>query len=160
MGNNLRMENQMMLLAKQLIQSHSDLVNLGTLANAVGDDWIVKAEQVLGRKLTQSYRWFLQNYAGGEIGGEEIYSIYGMDFETVNGGDIVFQYLAEQKSGLLDPNKLVVCETDLGEVFFFNYAKFDEDECPIYLLLPSGDYLPYAKDFYEFLVKRIQAHSA
>ena len=103
--------------------------------------------------------WFLKNYAGGEIGGEEIFSIYGMDFETVNGGDIVFQYLVNQKRALLDASKLVVSETDLGEVFFFDYAEFDGEECPIYLRLPSGDYLPYAKDFYEFLRKRIEAHS-
>ena len=145
--------------AKRLIESRADLVNFGTAANAVGEEWVIKAEQVLGRKLSTSYKWFLQNYAGGEVGGEEIYSIYGMDFETVNGGDIVFQYLANQKGALLDPSKLVVSETDLGEVFFFDYTKFDGDECPIYLRLPSGDHVLYAKDFYEFLTKRIEVHS-
>ena len=153
------MKNQGMQQAKRLIESRADLVNFGSEANAVGEEWVVKAEQVLGRKLSISYKWFLQNYAGGEVGGEEIYSIYGIDFETVNGGDIVFQYLVNQKAALFDPSKLVVSETDLGEVFFFDYTKFDGDECPIYLRLPSGDHVLYAKDFYEFLIKRIEVHS-
>ncbi len=52
----------------------------------MGDDWIEKAEQKLGFELPRSYKWFLKTYAGGEIGTEEIYSIYGADFESVNGG--------------------------------------------------------------------------
>lgn len=145
---------------KKLIASHSSIVNFGTPADAVGDDWIIKAEVALNRPLPESYKWFLREYAGGEIGGEEIYSIYGMPFDSVNGGDIVFQHLANRKAGLLDDLKLVVSETDLGEVFFFDYAKFQMGECPIFLRLPSGECVHYADSFHEFLSLRIAVHSS
>jgi len=143
---------------QELIASNDSIVDFGSAANAVGEDWIAKAEAVLNRVLPISYKWFLTEYAGGEIAGEEIYSIYGMPFDTVNGGDIVFQHLANRKAGLLDDEKLVISETDLGEVFFFDYEKFSDGDCPIFLRLPSGKYEHYADTFYEFLAKRIKAH--
>ncbi len=143
---------------QQLINKSSDIVDFGTADDAVDEEWILKAESALGRPLPDSYKWFLRQYAGGEVGGEEIYSLYGMPFESVNGGDIVFQYLANRNSGLLDDSKLVVSETDLGEVYFFDYSNFKDGECPIKLRLPSGEAVPYATDFYEFLSKRILAH--
>lgn len=145
--------------AQRLIESNSSVVNFGSLADAVSHDWIAKAEAALNRPLPDSYKWFLDTYRGGEIGDEEIYSIYGIPFETVNGGDIVFQHLANRKAGLLDDSKLVVSETDLGEVFFFEYRQFADGECPIYLRLPSGQVQRYADDFYEFLCKRVIAHT-
>ena len=69
-----------------------------------------------------------------------------------------FQHLANQANGLQEPNKLVVSETDFGEVFYFDYAAFDKEECPIHLRLPSGSHVEYAEDFYEFLKRRIEAH--
>lgn len=145
---------------KNLVAASGSIVNFGTSADAVRDDWIVKAEVALNRPLPNSYKQFLKEYAGGEVGGEEIYSIYGMPFDSVNGGDIVFQHLANRKSGLLDESKLVVSETDLGEVFFFNYAKLQDGECPIFLRLPSGECVHYADNFYEFLCLRIGVHSS
>lgn len=145
---------------QRLIASHGSIVNFGSSSDAVGDEWIIKAEAALNRTLPDSYKWFLKEYAGGEIGGEEIYSIYGMPFESVNGGDIVFQHLANRKAGLLDDSKLVISETDLGEVFFFDYSEFQNGECPICLRLPSGEYVHYADSFYEFLCKRIAVHSS
>jgi antitoxin YobK len=144
--------------AQRLIAAHGSVVDFGSSADAVGDEWIAKAEAALSRPLPDSYKWFLKTYAGGEIGGEELYSLYGLPFESVNGGDVVFQHLANRKAGLLDDLKLAISETDLGEVFFFDYSKFEEGECPICLRLPSGDAVPYAENFYEFLCKRIAAH--
>jgi hypothetical protein len=65
-----------------------------------------------------------------------------------------------RKAGLLDDSKLVISETDLGEVFFFDYCNFKNGECPIYLRIPSGECLLYAENFYEFLAKRIEAHAS
>lgn len=145
---------------KRVISSHGSIVNFGSAADAVGKDWIAKAEAALNRPLPESYKWFLNTYAGGEIGGEEIYSLYGMPFESVNGGDIVFQHLANRKAGLLDDSKLAISETDLGEVFFFDYSQWLGGECPICLRLPSGEFVHYANDFYDFLCKRVAAHSS
>jgi antitoxin YobK len=144
--------------AQHLISKHGSIVNFGSQSDVVDDEWVVKAENALNRPLPESYKWFLKTYAGGEIGGEEIYSLYGIPFELVNGGDIVFQHIVERKAGLLDDTKLSISETDFGEVFFFDYSKFVGGECPIYLRLPSGSTVPYAEDFYEFLCKRIAAH--
>ena len=145
---------------EKFIGAHQSIVNFGTSSDAVDDEWVMKAENALNRKLPESYKWFLKRYAGGEVGGEEIYSIYGVPFESANGGDIVFQHLMNGKAGLLDDSKLVVSETDLGEVFFFDYKDFKNGECPICLRLPSGEHVLYAENFYEFLGKRIEAHNS
>ncbi|EFB6343191.1 TPA: SMI1/KNR4 family protein [Escherichia coli] len=145
---------------EKLIDKHRDIVDFGTKDNAVDDGWIERAEGILGLKLTSSYKAFLKNYVGGEIGSEEIYSIYGIDFETVCGGDIVYQNLTSMKNGTAKPGQLVVSETDFGEVFYFDYSQYEEGECPIYLRLPSGKSCYYANNFYEFLCKRIEVHSS
>jgi hypothetical protein len=143
---------------ESLVSLHPDIVCFGSEVDHVGDDWIKKAEQRLGLELPDSYKWFLKTYAGGEIGTEEIYSIYGVDFESVNGGDIVHQHIVGIKNNLADEKKLVISETDIGEVFFFDYSQFKDGECPVCLRLPSGENVIYAADFYEFLYKRISAH--
>jgi antitoxin YobK len=143
---------------EKLISQHGNMINFGSSSNAVSEVWLSKAEAALGRPLTNSYKWFLKNYAGGDIGGEEIYSIYGLDFELVNGGDIVFQHFANRKASLLDEEKLAISETDFGEVFCFDYSQLTNGECPILVRLPSGEFQSYAEDFYDFLRKRIEAH--
>lgn len=143
---------------EELVSLHPDVVCFGSEADQVGDDWIKKAEQRLELELPESYKWFLRTYAGGEIGTEEIYSIYGVDFDGANGGDIVCQHIMGIKNNLVDGKKLVISETDMGAVFFFNYSKFKDCECPVNLRLPSGESVDYASDFYEFLYKRISAH--
>ncbi|AVR97445.1 SMI1/KNR4 family protein [Pseudoduganella armeniaca] len=136
---------------EQLVTSHQSVINFGSPKEAVDEEWIAKAETVLKRKLPESYKWSLKRYAGGEIGGEELYSIYGIPFESVNGGDIVFQHLNNRSAGLLDDSKLVISETDFGEVFFFDYAECNDGECDIKVRLPSGDYQKYADDYCEFI---------
>ncbi|WP_233238378.1 SMI1/KNR4 family protein [Bordetella sp. LUAb4] len=143
---------------EELISLHPDVVCFGSEADQVSQDWIDKAEDTLGVELPVSYKWFLRTYAGGEIGTEEIYSIYGVDFEDVNGGDIVFQHIVGKKNNLVDSKKLVISQTDFGEIFFFDYSKFDDGECPVKLRLPSGESVHYALNFYEFLYKRILSH--
>ena len=41
----------------------------------MGEDWIERAEAALETRLSPSYRWWLRHFGGGEILGEEIYSI-------------------------------------------------------------------------------------
>jgi antitoxin YobK len=141
-----------------LIASHPSIINFGSSSDAVGREWIAKAEAALQRPLPDSYKWFLNTYAGGEIGGGEIFSLYGMSFEDVRGGDVVFQHRANLEAGLLEDWQLTISETDLGEVFFFDYSQFRDGECPIRLRIPSGDCVSYADDFYGFLYQRIAAH--
>ena len=142
----------------ELIASNSDIVDFGCSKNAVDSLWVDKAENTLGLKFTPSYRWFLNHYAGGEICGEEIFSVYGIDFEHACGGDIVYQHIINIKNQLTTDKKLVVSETDYGEVFYFDYSAFEDNECPINVRLPSGVEKQYASDFYDFLMMRIQAY--
>lgn len=143
---------------ENLVLSHPDIALFGSPSDAVTEDWITKAEQRLGHKLPESYKWFLRNYAGGEIGTEEIYSIYGMDFDNINGGDIVYQHITGLKNRSTTDKKVVISETDLGEVFFFDYDTYSNQDCQIFLRIPSGKNILYAENFYEFLIKRITAH--
>ena len=145
---------------KKLIESHASIVNLGSPSDAVDEEWIVKAEAALNRPLPDSYKWFLKEYAGGEIGGDEIYSIYGMPFESAVGGDIVYHHLLNRKAGLLDDSKLEFFRTDLDETFFFEYNEFQDGECPIYLQIASGDFVRYTDNFYEFLYRWIIEYSS
>lgn len=143
---------------EELILAHPEIVHFGNEMCAVDDGWVKKAEDTLGVALPGSYKWFLKKYAGGEIGSEEIYSIYGKEFAYVNGGDIVYKHINGIKNNTTSSDKIIVSETDYGELFFFDYTDFVSDECPIKLRLPSGEVLKYASDFYEFLYKRIYAY--
>ncbi|MCB5205460.1 SMI1/KNR4 family protein [Neorhizobium sp. T786] len=146
-------------IVEALASLNPNVVSFGNEQDAVGDEWIRKAEERLGRCLPTSYKWFLKKYAGGEIGGEEIYSIYGLEFETVRGGDIVYQHILDVKNNPAYSSRVAVAASDFGEVFFFDYLQFADGECPVRLRLPSGEDIPYAADFYEFLYKRILAHT-
>ncbi|RRU22267.1 SMI1/KNR4 family protein [Stenotrophomonas sp. 278] len=144
--------------ARDLVSRHGDIVGFGSTQDAVGRAWIEAAERKIGLEFSPSYLWFLRTYKGGEICGEEIFSVYGLDFDAVSGGDIVHQRELDQASGLMHPSQLVVSRTDLGEVFFFDYSDAAAGEVPIKLLLPSGQAMEYASDFYEFICKRIRSY--
>lgn len=143
---------------EELVDLHSDFVSFGRESDAVGEDWLARAESRLGLVFSPSYRWFLNKYKGGEICGEEIFSVYGIDFDDVSGGDVVHQHLLDLESGLTNDHSLVVSRTDLGEVFFFDYDGCAGSEVPVRLRLPSGENVAYAADFFEFLVKRIASY--
>ncbi|WP_273724534.1 SMI1/KNR4 family protein [Bartonella sp. AU18XJBT] len=135
-----------------------EIINFGTAKNAVDDLVIEKAEKTLGLQFTSSYKSFLKNYKGGEIGGEEIFSLYKECGEGVPVGDIVYQNLLDRKDGFATPEQLVV-SYDLDETFYFDYTQFRDGECPLYVKIPSGASHYYASNFYEFLCKRIMEHA-
>ncbi|VEJ46083.1 SMI1/KNR4 family protein [Bartonella vinsonii] len=134
-----------------------DIINFGTAKNAVDDLVIEKAEKALGLQFTSSYKSFLKNYKGGEIGGEEIYSLYENPM-GIPAGDIVHQNLLDRERGFVTPEQLVV-SYDLDETFYFDYTQFRDGECPIYVRFALGDCEYYASNFYEFLCKRIKVHA-
>ncbi|EJF86711.1 hypothetical protein ME1_01365 [Bartonella vinsonii subsp. arupensis OK-94-513] len=136
-----------------------DIVNFCSEENAVDDLVIEKAEKALGLQFTTSYKSFVEHCKGGDIGGDEIYSLYehsiGIPFD-----DIVHQNLNYyRKRGFATLEQLVVSRTDFGETFYFDYSQFRDRECPLYVMLPSGDSEYYASNFYEFLCKRIKVHA-
>lgn len=61
---------------KALIAEHTDeAVEFGDPNSDLGptEERINETQELLGCKLPISYLWFVQNYGGGEIYGEEIY---------------------------------------------------------------------------------------
>ncbi|WP_375630695.1 MULTISPECIES: SMI1/KNR4 family protein [unclassified Bartonella] len=134
-----------------------EIINFGTEDDAVGDFVIEKAEKALGLQFTSSYKSFLEHCKGGDIGGEEIYSLYDNPM-GIPAGDIVFQNLNDRKRGFVTAEQLIVCEADFDETFYFDYTQFRDGECPIYVMFPLDNCEYYASNFYEFLCKRIKVH--
>ncbi|WP_375687745.1 MULTISPECIES: SMI1/KNR4 family protein [unclassified Bartonella] len=138
----------------QLVDKYSDIINFGSAEDAPDDVWIKRAEETLGLQFTSSYKSFLKNYKGGEIGSEEIFSVYA-EYKGIHAGDIVYRNLNDIKNGLAKPQRLVVSRTDFGETFYFDYSQFQDGECALYFDFPPKDPQYYASNFYEFLCKRI-----
>ncbi|HEV8657777.1 MAG TPA: SMI1/KNR4 family protein [Thermoanaerobaculia bacterium] len=135
---------------------NSPAASFGTPDTGATDEWIAKAEARLGVSFPPSYKWWLKNYGGGEIGGEEILSIYGIDFDEAVGGDIVFQNTHRK----LPPNCLLISDTGADEEFYFDTGKPDQDgEYPIMSFEHPDRETPYASNFLEFLQKRLEFFS-
>lgn len=143
---------------KELIRVNPSIVEFADFGNGVAEGWIAKAEEAIGMRLPASYRWWLENYSGGEIGGEEIFSVYEEDFDSTTGGNIVSMHRIYQKSPYAKTYRIPICHSDIDGVFYFDsslpaengeYAVFSE---------ATGD--SYASDFFEFLKKRIEVASS
>lgn len=127
----------------------TDGVDFGPFGEGISDEWITKAEERLHFIFSESYKWWLKNYMGGEIYGEEIFSIYGLDFDRVVGGDIVYINELNRKEGFSNSEQLVICEGEDG-MFYFQKQESLTDELAVFR---DGEY--YASNFIEFLIKRI-----
>jgi hypothetical protein len=135
-----------------LISKSGDIVEFADYGNGVSDAWIKKAELRLGFKLSKSYKWWLKNYSGGEIYGEEIFSIYEIEFDEVVGGDLVYMHELNQKTHNSESNEVIICESN-DDVYYFNLnVKNAEGDFPVFSLNKKTQ---YAADFIEFLKKRI-----
>jgi hypothetical protein len=113
------------------------------------------AEKRLGRLLPPSFKWFLNNYGGGEVCGEEVYSIYGPDFENAVGGDVVFQYLAHQQSKTLQADEIPVAQNDFGEIYYMKSMPLIDDEYRVWVKRGKTAQV-YADSFSDFLEKRVK----
>lgn len=134
-----------------LFAQHAELINLGSAEDAPSAEWIRKAEEELGISFPDEYVWFLNTFGGGDIGGEEIYSIYCIPFDEAVGGDIVYQN--KIASNNIFNGRLVVSETDFGEEFHYNLND------PERLYITTGDHMEiYSSSFVEYLQKRLIAY--
>lgn len=136
---------------KTLVAESKNFVDFADYGDGISEEWIQKAEERLGFPLPPTYKWWLKNYGGGEIYGEEIYSIYEQDFDTVVGGDIVYMYELNVKNNNYDNTKVVICEAH-DDVFYFDLTAKKNDE---YLIFSLNKNECYANNFIDFLKKRI-----
>lgn len=127
----------------------TDGVDFGLFGEGISDEWITKAEERLHFIFPESYKWWLKNYMGGEIYGEEIFSIYGLDFDSVVGGDVVYINELNREEGFSNSEQLVICEGEDG-MFYFQKQESLTNELAVFR---DGEY--YASNFIEFLLKRI-----
>lgn len=137
-----------------LIDEHNSIVEFAPFGYGVAQEWIEKAEIAIGIPLPASYKWWLMNYGGGEIGGEEIFSVYGENFDSVVGGDIVYMYRLALNDGQ-DPKLVPLCQSDVDGSFSFEIeAGLDGNEYPINSQATGQR---YADNFLDFIEKRIAA---
>lgn len=137
---------------KLLIEEAGDNVNFAPFGNGISDDWIEAAEARLGIIFPISYKWWLKNYSGGEVFDEEIYSVYGIDFDEVVGGDIVYINELSRKNDASLADKLIILEND-DQMFYFDLTNgLIEGEYPIYEYYSKT---LYSNSFAEFLKRRI-----
>jgi len=144
---------------KKLIHSKSgNGVEFGNPNSAPSLTDIRAVEDYFGIRLPPSYHWFLSSYGGGEIYGNEIYSIYGAPSEDIIGGDIVSQYKSHTRNNTITSEEIPILYTDYGEFFVFDMSEVKEDnEIPIYLKLGEKKEL-YAENFYQFLEKQLSQY--
>ncbi len=135
---------------RQLINKNTDIAEFADFGDGTSSEMILNAELTLGFKLPKSYKWWLRNYSGGEIGGEEIFSIYGV--EDIASGDVVQMYQMRQPSD----GRIPICHSDIDGLFCFDPSlPAEKDE---YAVLSEGTGRVYAKDFLEFLKIRIELY--
>jgi len=127
------------------------VVDFADFGDGAPEELLQRAESALGFKFPPSYRWWLRSYGGGEVLGEEIYSLY----ETPGpSGDVVYQHELNQTKGLLGPRQLVICHSDVDGMFYLDIAgEKPGAEAPV---ISQALGTVYAQDFSEFLYKRIR----
>jgi hypothetical protein len=136
-----------------LVNQNPETVDFAELGVGVSEEWIEAAETRLNVKFPPSYIWWLKNYCGGEIYGEEVYSVYEVDFDEVVGGDIVYVNEMNREKGYTTTDILVIYQTDVDGTYFFKLSEKDASgEFPVYL---NSDKDKYANTFVEFLIKKI-----
>ncbi|WP_316831979.1 SMI1/KNR4 family protein [Pedobacter aquatilis] len=136
----------------ELINKNQSIANFAEYGEGTSQELIDQAQEKLDVHFPPSYIWWLKNYAGGEIYGDEIFSVYST-LGSMPGGDIVYINELDRKNSILNKHQLSIMSTDQGETFYFDLEQKDDlGESPIYTLSNSKK---YADDFLDFLKKQI-----
>ena len=136
-----------------LIADAEDVVSFGDPSCAPSDAWIEQREFEAGFQFPISYKWWLRNYGGGEINGEEIFSVYELPLEQVKGGDAVAM---SRRSGALDEGRLLLCWPNPGEQYYFRLDDSSPESRVFWRSEVDAEEEQYAETFADFLVRRIE----
>ena len=136
---------------KQLIERAK--VHFGKFGTGISEQAIANAERALKIPLPPSYKWWLENYGGGQIRGDVL---YGIDEGELGMPDIVMLHEANERDGLFSSEELVFSIGNEEWFYFDTTEAAANGEYPVYLLddAQSEPFL-YAKGFLEFLERRI-----
>ncbi|MBF0778965.1 SMI1/KNR4 family protein [Streptococcus cuniculi] len=137
------MDNNLINRLKYVIES-TEGVDFAPYGEGMSDYWIGKAEKRLSFPFPESFKWWLKNYGGGEVFGDEIFSIYELDFDNVVGDDIVYINELNRENNVTNSSQLTICEGDFG-MFCFQKDANGIEEHPVML----NDSF-YAINFIEF----------
>lgn len=136
-----------------IVANSGTTIEFGSKEQAPTAEWIARAESALNCALPVSYRWFLENYGGGEIHGDEVFSIYQLPFDEVIGGDVVARTLYYRRNGYIENSDISIYATDYGEIFALDgHNLTDDGEFPVVRILGKNR-LAYAESFADFIVK-------
>ncbi len=139
---------------RELIEEHRQFVDFASYGEGTSPEWIKTREKELGVEFPPSYVWWLANYGGGEIFGEEVYSVYELPLSDINGCDIASINL---KQGALARGRLYICQPGNDEFYFNLRCSTKSGEIPVFHNdLTSGTDSLYSETFAGFLSKRIK----
>lgn len=137
----------------ELVANNRNIADFGEVSDGVTSEWIRSAEERLGVLFPPSFKWWLQNYGGGEIHGEEIFSIYQTDFDNVIGGDIVYMNELNRENGTFSRDQLVIQVNDHGEAYYFDVNITDDKG--EYAIFEKHSGVKYCNNFLEFIAKKM-----
>ncbi len=141
--------------ALQQLIARSRSTDFAAFGEGREEHWIARTEARLGLSLPPSYRWWLRHYGGGEVGGEEIFSVYDTE-NPAGGGDLLRMHELNRRRGRVQGNELYLCQPGTDEEFFFRTSLTVNGEWPII----RRDRIHhteevYAPDFASFLFRKI-----
>lgn len=140
-------------LLRELIETNRGKTSFGRFGHGRSEEWIEMAQNRLGVRFPPSYTWWLSNYGGGEVNGDEIFSVYGLDFDSVVGGDVVYINELNRERGISTRDELVIQENDQGETYYINLKQVGvTGESPVYV---EPGKIKYAETFGEFLALKL-----
>lgn len=144
-------------LVELIKANQDDIVNFGSIESEFipSQDRIIETEQILGAKLPPSYVWFLLNYGGGTVHGDEILSI-SKKYDEKDMSDIASVTLDYRRRNYLADHEIAFCLTDFGETFLMDTSRKSAEGEFIIVRELDGERKDVASDFIEFLIRYIK----
>jgi hypothetical protein len=140
---------------QDLIATNSDSIDFGDFGTGTSLEWIEKAQTRLKVVFPASYCWWLHHYGGGQIHGDEVFSIYELDFDQVVGGDVVYVNEHARANGHWPAEHLLIMQTDQAQDFYLDLTQaIGASEPAVYVSQGKNTRL-YAANFFDFLEKQV-----
>jgi antitoxin YobK len=118
----------------------------------VSERAIKAAESALGLDLPLSYRWWLLNYGGGQIGGD---LVYGLDEAGIGAPDLVQLNRVDLSDGIRKPHQVMFYIGNEERFFFDTNRRLESGEYPVCQRVFGEEDVDYADSFDDFLRRRI-----
>lgn len=128
-------------------------VSFPPFGSGVSEASILNAEAELRVRFPPSYRWWLLNFGGGQIGHD---LVFGLDEAGIGAPDITKLNKADLADGLRQSHEIMFYIGN-EERFFFDVSRQTAmGECPVcHRVFGEDQDVDYASTFKEFLRKRI-----